>query len=144
VVDQVEARLNRPCSVVSSDCHQAAVDMAVDMLVHKSVEMEALQDSPETRAEVRQRIVAAVDVFREVEEMVREEGGNLMRVEQNIEAAMGNVEAAGEEVEDMVERQRRSRLRRLRASMTGLFAGLGYYLLGLPGMAVGLVSGWLF
>lgn len=42
VVEQVEARMNRPSSIISSDQHQAAVEMAVDMLVHKSVEMEAL------------------------------------------------------------------------------------------------------
>jgi hypothetical protein len=39
--------------------------------------------------------VAAVDVMHDVNEMVREEGGNLMRIEENIDVALGNAEIAG-------------------------------------------------
>lgn len=57
---------------------------------------------------------------------------------------MGNAEIAGQEVGDIVQRTRRGRLRRLRASIMEVLAGLGYYILGLPGMAIGVISAWLF
>lgn len=77
-------------------------------------------------------------------EIVREEKEDLAKIEENIDLALENAEVGEEEVQDAVQRTKRGRLRKLRTSIMGVLASLGYYILGLPGMAIGAISAWLF
>ena len=80
-------------------------------------------------------------VMLEIEEMVKEQGGNIDQIEVNLQSAYGKITDANVELTEAQKIQNQTRLMKIKLGVTGIFAALGLKFLGIPGMIAGFFGG---
>ena len=80
-------------------------------------------------------------VMLEIEEMVKEQGGNIDQIEVNLQSAYGKITDAYVELTEAQKIQNQTRLMKIKLGVTGIFAALGLKFLGIPGMIAGFFGG---
>ena len=73
--------------------------------------------------------------------MVKEQGNDLDKVDQYLESTYENVQEANKELDEAQQIQKKTRRMKFKMAVSGFFAALGYKILGLPGLFVGLFTG---
>lgn len=80
------------------------------------------------------------EVMKEIDMMIKEQGEDLDIIESNIKHTYEKVKEANGELDEADKIQTKNRLLKIKLGVTGLFAGLGGAILGIPGMVVGLFT----
>lgn len=73
--------------------------------------------------------------------MVKEQGNDLDKVDAYLESTYSSAVEANKELTEAQELQKQSRRMKFKMAVSGFFAALGYKILGLPGMVMGLFTG---
>jgi t-SNARE complex subunit (syntaxin) len=137
----LEAKLNHVSVVHSSEQYEAVIMLSLRTVAVRSLILED-QNSEEMVAEVVQKMRGVVGLMENMREIVEENQGDLERVEGELDVAMGRVAQAGEELDEAVRLRRSTRVIKMRLYLSGVLAGLGYFLVGLPGVIASFFLSW--
>ena len=78
----------------------------------------------------------------EIEKIIVEQGEDLDRIEGNISKAYQATQQANEDLQEAADLQTIARLQKIRMGLMGILAAIGWGIVGIPGMIVGLFAGW--
>lgn len=82
-----------------------------------------------------------LEIMKEIQSMVIEQGNDLQKIDQYIEIAYDNSKQANNELDQAKIIKNKTRMMKFRAAIGGFFGVLGYKILGLPGMLFGMLFG---
>lgn len=115
--------------------------MAVHSVMFHEIRSSELKIKPEEYDQIYNRMCNNMEVIKEIEEMVKEQGNDLDKVDAYLESTYSNAVEANKELTEAQELQKQSRRMKFKMAVSGFFAALGYKILGLPGMVMGLFTG---
>lgn len=115
--------------------------IALRSVIMHEIRSSELRIKAEEYEEIYNRMCNNLEVMKEIETMVKEQGNDLDKVDKYLDSTYQNVVQVNKELDEACELQKQTRRMKFRLAVTGFFAALGYKILGLPGLILGLFTG---